>query len=208
MRQSGLGLGLLAWLLLCPAAAAQPADPPYTAKWENGSAERARWTGFARDAVDELGRELWRAGFTPAGIEGYCPRYATATDVERKAFWVGLLSALAQFESNFRPETRYTENFKGPDGAWVISRGLLQLSFHSGNGYGCALQNAEQLHDPETNLRCAVRIMNRLVSRDGALRSTAAPWKGASRYWSPFRKAERRVAMANWTKAQPYCRAG
>jgi hypothetical protein len=117
------------------------------------------------------------------------------------------MSALTRFESNFDPSVEFTEpNIFNAQGNRVISRGLLQISRESANGYGCGIANEQQLHDPATNLACAVRIMNRLVPRDDVIGSTASPWRGMAAYWSPFRRPDRRTDMQQWTSAQTYCR--
>ena len=39
----------------------------------------------------------------PADIESWCPGYAEAPVEERRAFWAGLLSAVARYESTWNP---------------------------------------------------------------------------------------------------------
>lgn len=163
----------------------------YVADWPNPA-----WSQMAAKALKELGGDLLK--ITPVDIDYYCnqvdPREAWAR-TDKIAFWVMQISALARFESGFNPSTSYQEDFRDQQGNYVISRGLLQLSQESANGYGCNITNAQQLHDPETNIRCGVRILNRWVARDKAIASSEAPWKGAARYWSPFRSAEKKAAM-------------
>jgi hypothetical protein len=139
-------------------------------------------------------------------IAAFCPGYPASDSTARRAFWVGLISALAKHESNYNPAAKYEEGFADSNGKKVISRGLLQISIESGRGYHCDIPNDESLHDPNVNLTCAVKILNRLVSRDGILASNSAPYKGASAYWSPFRDSTKRLDIRNWTKAQAYCR--
>lgn len=117
------------------------------------------------------------------------------------------MSTLARFESNFDPSVSFNEpTIFDAQGNRVVSRGLLQISRESANGYGCGITDEQQLHDPATNLACAARIMNRLVTRDGVIGSTAKPWKGMAAYWSPFRRTDRRDDMQRWTSAQTFCR--
>src|SRR5829696_2457230 len=92
------------------------------------------------------------------------------------------------------------------EGNWVISRGLLQISKESGNGYGCGIVNEMVLHDPATNIACGVRIMARWIGQDGYIaRRQNGKWRGLARYWSPFRKDNHKAQMAAWTRQQPYC---
>lgn len=199
-----------------PAAELSPAPPGAStssqseatilpaARWDGRPAGR-EWTRLALAGIEAHGQGLLT--MEPADIAGYCPRYEQANRADRRAFWVGLMSALARFESNFDPSVTFTE----PDiidqrGNRVISRGLLQISQESANGYGCGIVDAQQLHDPAVNLTCAARIMNRLITRDGVVGSTASPWKGMAAYWSPFRRPDRRTDIQQWTAAQSYCR--
>jgi len=212
IRSPFILLPITATIFAFGAAPAQaPALPSgITVDW--GEAESRRpWTAATFRAVEELGASLWRAGFVPRGISAYCPAYATQSATNRKLFWVGLLSRLARFESSFNPELTYVEPFPDSTGNRVISRGLLQISIESANGsrYRCGITQANQLHDPATNLSCGVRIMAAWVPRDGWITGgSRGAWRGAARYWSPFRKADRRRQIAAWTSRQPYCRRG
>lgn len=181
----------------------EPAVQTVSARWD-GKPDGRQWTSFALEALDSVGQNL--VATVPADVADYCPSYAAAGTERRKAFWVGLLSALAKFESNYDPSVTFREpDVLDAQGNHVISRGLLQISIESGRGYGCTIPEAETLHDPKVNLSCAVRIFNRLVPRDGRIASAARPWRGAAAYWSPFRRADRKQDMQNWVSAQSYC---
>lgn len=183
-------------------------DPPpvavaVPARWDD-KADGAKWTAFTMAALNAHGSALVAA--TPSDIALYCPKYPSAGAEGRKAFWIGLLSALTKWESSYDPSTSFVEpNVFDANGNRVTSRGLLQISIESGRGYGCAIANDQALHDPQVNLTCAVRIFNRLVVRDGIIGSDAQPWKGAAAYWSPFRNQSKRKDIRDWTKAQSYC---
>ncbi len=173
------------------------------AAWEVRPEGRA-WTAIAHQSVDALAPQL--VSIIPTDIDAFCPGYRATNATGRRAFYVSLLAELARFESNFDPSVRYTESFSDNAGRRVVSRGLLQLSQESANGYGCAITNAEQLHDPQTNIACSVRILARWVERDGVIAgySTGA-WRGASRYWSPFRDRNKLVDLQAALNAQPFC---
>jgi len=98
--------------------------------------------------------------------------------------WVHLLAAMCKFESNFKPSTMYTENFKNSRGEWVISTGLFQLSYESVQGYGFT-ETTAGLKEPLRNIEIAVAILTHWVKRDGVISSSSN--KGGARYWSVLR---------------------
>jgi hypothetical protein len=114
---------------------------------------------------------------------------------EREKMWVQLISSMAKYESDLNPISAFTEKFKGADKKLVVSRGLLQISKGSANLYGCHITKEAQLEDPETNIRCGVRILSALVPKYHAIHGRQTenanllrnPWKGAARYWSVLR---------------------
>lgn len=100
-----------------------------------------------------------------------------------------LLSVMALYESNFKPETSYKESFKDSKGNYVISRGLLQLSKESANqkAYGCSILNEQDLHKPWVNLSCASKILIFQAKKSGTL--IDGNRGGCSAYWSVCRKS-------------------
>ena len=174
------------------------------ARWDHKTDGRV-WTQMTLDAIGQHGMGM--VATVPVDIANYCPTYPVADATKRMAFWMGLISALAKWESNYKPETTFTEpDIVDAQGNRVVSRGLLQISVESGRSYGCVIPTAEALHEPVVNLACAVRIMNRWIVEDGRINNSARPWRGAARYWSPFRKPARRQDLQAWTKQQAYCR--
>lgn len=170
-----------------PPAAASSSPIAFVADWDD-RAEGAQWTAFTRAALATEGRALRM--IEPTDVAAYCPAYTTLSGEEREAFWLGLLSSMARFESDFRPTTSFQENFNDRTGKSVISRGLLQLSQESANSslYRCGIEDSEELHDPRTNLNCAVKIMTALVSRDRTIGAQVdGRWRGGSAYWSVLR---------------------
>ncbi|ODT66063.1 MAG: hypothetical protein ABS75_29250 [Pelagibacterium sp. SCN 63-23] len=133
------------------------------------------------------------------------------TPAQRSVVWQNLFIALTRFESNYIPTVSFNETDFDPrlverNGDPVISRGLLQISIGSANGYMCRIEDAQQLHDPETNLRCAVRIASRWVQRDGVITGgTAGAWRGMARYWSPFRRDDSRNSIMQSVRSSPGC---
>lgn len=157
--------------------------------------EAARWTRAGLAAVDSHGRAL--VATVPQDIREYCPGYRKASDNERAAFWVGILSALAEHESTWRPDA------VGGGGQWF---GLTQISPATARGYGCDAKSGKALLNGSKNISCAVRIAAAQVGRDAYVVSDGSGWRGLGRDWAPFRSAAKRDAIAAFTASQPYCR--
>ncbi len=164
------------------------------------------WTRAAEKAVSST--ELHSA--TPKDIALFCPAYETADASQRQKFWVGLLSAMARPESNFKPETKYVEpNITDAAGVNVTSRGLLQISKESANQkvYRCGIQQAEDLHDPEVNITCAAKIMNYWVQKEKIIAAQSPPTVGGARYWSVLRAWRKHIPeISGFTKTLDVCR--
>jgi hypothetical protein len=145
------------------------------------------WTAFAENAVANSNLP----NTFPADIDKFCPGYKTKDAIDRKVFWVGLISIIAKPESNFKPETTYTESFNDAKGKKVISRGLLQISIESANQkkYSCDIKKSENLHDPKVNIDCGVKILEAWVKTDNVIATYVgqAPI-GGGRYWSTLRE--------------------
>ncbi len=102
--------------------------------------------------------------------------------------WVHLIAAMAKYESSFKPESTYKENFENDAGESVISTGLLQLSYESSRGYGFKGITTEQLKDPFKNIEVGVKILEKWAVQDGVVAGTGkSPYRGGSRYWSVLR---------------------
>lgn len=133
----------------------------------------------------------------PADIETWCPAYPEAPIEARRAFWAGLLSAVAKYESTWNPAA------SGGGGRWI---GLMQISPRSAENYGCEATSVGALKNGESNLECAVEIMSTQVAKDGLVAGGGN--RGIGRDWAPLRSTEKRAEMASWTREQPYCKAG
>lgn len=133
----------------------------------------------------------------PGDIETWCPAYAESPIESRRAFWAGLMSAVARYESTWNPAA------SGGGGRWI---GLMQISPRSATNYGCEATSVRALKDGEANLECAVDIMSTQVAKDGLVAGGGN--RGIGRDWAPLRSSEKRAAMASWTSEQPYCQAG
>jgi hypothetical protein len=194
MKLPSLRVAALLALILPAACTAMETRSPSSeipvARWDFRP-EGKQWTEASVAALGSYGRPL--VDIVPGDINAWCPGYATASEAERKAFWIGMLSALAKHESTWRPEAA------GGGGKWF---GLLQIAPATARGYGCKAQTAEALKDGSANLACAIRIMSVTVPRDGVL---AANGRGIAADWGPFHQASKREEMRNWVRSQPYC---
>ncbi len=142
------------------------------ADWDGKHPE---WTPLLVQAIHENGTTLMAAK-TP----GVC--------ANKLAFYVLMISTMSRFESNHNAAVTYTEKFRDLAGNLIISRGPLQVSKESCNGYGAGIKDEKTLADPLTNFRCAVRVLNKWIPRDNVLAGGAPKaWTGGARYWSVLR---------------------
>lgn len=162
-------------------------------RWDHRP-EAPIWNAAMIDATRNGARALVET--VPADIDTFCPGYAEAEPIARKAFWAGLFSGLARFESGWRPEAA---------GAGGRYRGLLQISPATARHHGCDLSASAGLYDGATNLRCAARIAANAVARDGVVVGGAGAWGGVARDWPPMRNARKSAEIAEFTRALPAC---
>lgn len=179
-----------------------------SAQWDNNPSG-SLWTRYTLIAVTKHGSNLLSS--TPADMQSYCPKYEKLNTQDRRSFWVHLISSLAKFESNHDPKVRFNETTVDPgmltkQGEPIISRGLLQISKESANGYGCKITDELELHDPNTNINCAVRILDRWVGKDKVISGQQdGKWQGAARYFSPFRNPSKLSHMQSQSAKLPFC---
>ena len=118
-----------------------------------------------------------------------------------------LISSMSQYESGFNTNASHVEKFKNSKQENVVSRGLLQISSESGNGYGCHIAAEADLDNPAINLACGVRIMNRYIVKDGVVTAHDGIWRGGARYWNVLRVASTLPGIRNATRSLPGCKA-
>jgi len=155
-------------------------------RWDHRP-EAAEWTAATLAALRGNGAVL--TALEPADIGDWCPGYRRAGIEDRRAFWAGLLSALAKHESRWNPQA------VGGGGRWY---GLVQIDPRTARGHGCAARSGAALKDGSANLTCAVRIAANQVPKRGSV-------AGGMRDWGPFHSTAKRAEMAKWTRAQSYC---
>ena len=154
----------------------------------------AVWTRAAMSAIGGHGNGL--DSVVPRDIERWCPAYENNPPELRRAFWVGMMSALAKHESTFNPRA------VGGGNLWF---GLLQIYPDTARRYGCRAQTGEALMNPVDNLSCAARIMSVTVSRDNAIAVNDGRWRGVAADWGPMSNSSKLPEMAHWTREQSYC---
>jgi hypothetical protein len=164
-------------------------------RW-NHMAGHAQWNAEALRALENHGRAL--TSVVPEDINEWCPYYEQASEAQRRAFWVGFMSALAKYESTYKPGA------VGGGGRWF---GLLQILPATARGYDCVAGTGEALKDGGANLSCAVRIMAHTVPRDGVIAQNDGRWGGVAADWGPMRDSRKTTEMANWLKEQAFCQA-
>ncbi|MFN6978741.1 MAG: transglycosylase SLT domain-containing protein [Gemmobacter sp.] len=181
-------------LAMIPAACAEGpvsrADRP-AMRWDHRP-EAAVWTVSTMTKAAEHDAAL--ASLVPEDIDTWCPGYRKAGMDDRRAFWVGILSALAKHESTWNPTA------SGGGGLWI---GLTQIDPRSARWFGCEATTAAQLKDGAANLACALRIASVQVPKDNMVAGDGR--RGLGRDWAPFRSAAKRAEMAAWTRSQDYC---
>ena len=160
-------------------------------RWDHAP-NASEWTRQALLQVADHDNEL--TGTVPEDIEAYCPGYAKASKDERRAFWVGLLSATAKYESGFNAAA------VGGKGRYV---GLMQISLPTAKHYGCEATSTIALKDGSANLSCAVDIVAYHVAADGLVAGNGN--RGIARDWGPWSSAKTRATIAAWTSQQAYC---
>lgn len=166
----------------------------------NGS----RYTDLTYKALNKFGDKLLSVD-NLTDTNDYCSKFNKLNKDERLIFFTALISAMAKEESNFRDNEKYTEGFNDVSGNAVVSRGLLQISQESANqkAYGCAIASANDLHDSETNLNCAVKILNYWIPKDHVIGSDKL---GGARYWAALRQGNSKDYVMKTTKNLSICK--
>ncbi|WP_151720728.1 transglycosylase SLT domain-containing protein [Gemmobacter serpentinus] len=176
-----------------PAASKLATDvtTPPPMRWDSHP-QATEWTANTLMAVAQEDDAL--ATRVPADIKTWCPGYETATLMERRAFWAGLISAVGKYESSYNPKAA------GGGGRYI---GLMQISPRSAANYGCDATSSAALKDGSANLACAVEMVAHHVERDGV--AVGGGNQGIGRDWMPFRKSDKRAEMRAWVSQQSYC---
>ncbi|KFI31488.1 lytic transglycosylase [Haematobacter massiliensis] len=181
---------LLAALVMVPLSACstpQSVEVPTAlpvAQWDHRP-EATKWTKSTLNALKAEGAVLLSA--VPDDVDVFCPGYRTASAEERSAFWTGLFSSIARYESTWNPEA------KGGGGRYL---GLMQISPRTAKYVGCE-ETASGLYDGASNLACAVKIAARKADRAGVAEVVSD--------WGPMHDPAKRAQISKWTRTQAYC---
>lgn len=122
----------------------------------------------------------------PKDMHKYCPQYANLSQQERADVWSEIILSMAQSSSNMNSKKVRTEGIKDANGNFVVSRGLLQISAESARGYKCDISHGTELQNDSANIKCGIKIMQKLIARDTEVGSSNR--RGLARYWGTFRE--------------------
>jgi hypothetical protein len=175
--------------------------------WESKAAAGKDWTAHVNRELESLGASLLNT--VPADVAVFCPNYTNLSNNQRIQYWTFLLSSMVQFESSFDTSAQMTEDFTDNSGQRVVSRGLLQISLESGNGYGCGFTSGDELHDPFKNLSCGIKILNHWMAQDGRIAGRlGTAWRGGARYWAVLRSTNTTPykSIVSWNKNLSFCK--
>lgn len=182
--------------------------------WEAGRKNDGRdWTLHSLDVVKTYGANLMAGA---KDVRQFCPRYQFLSENQKANFWVYLVSAMVKYESNFNPLTRYRESTLGIDSVTkkpVYSEGLLQLSYQdqrpypfcnefkwSSDKYLSAKNPRKTILSPYKNLKCGIRILDRIVGRKKYISFNSG------HYWAVLTpKNQARARIAALTNRISFC---
>lgn len=142
----------------------------------------------------------------------YLP-FCSKTPKDLNLFYTTLFYEMVRHESGFKNEEAYYECAKAKcyysagcftdpvrgfcritsstfDGGFAVSRGLFQLSVSSVRALGCKdyIQNSQDLHNEDKNIKCAATIMKNYIISDKIITGKDGDkWRGLSRYWAVLR---------------------
>lgn len=166
-------------------------------RWDDRG-HTANWSKMAKSLVLENGVKLIES--PPSDIDQFCPGYEGASDKNKAEFWVHLMAAIAEYESNFQPGRVNDESAFGSGQEDVVSRGLMQISYPSIRSKrirenGCLINNQKELHHPVNNIQCGIALFNVLTSGSGKNCISCkyedgdkeGKFAGIARYWSTLR---------------------
>lgn len=200
----------LCWVLVFAGCrgqvAQQPAQPNPAPK---PALKQAPPTPIA-EKKDELGEQSWdpqwdvmvEQALSPEmlspriarGVRTFCPRFASLSEADKRAFWAYTFQALAGAEAGLKPTTnvQHTEPEVAVQDAvtkrTVRQEGLLQLTYMDAERYGCDFNwkhdkglaeksPARTILTPKNNLLCGVKILeNQMLTQRRPLLTPSSYW--------------------------------
>lgn len=176
----------------------QRQEPKYL--W-NGRARGDEFTKVGKEELARYGEKLFKATKLSDATK-YCANYWNLSITDRRNVWLFLYSAMAMYESSFKPHEKATEVTGG------TSMGLFQMDY---NNCKDSARNAEDLLNPRVNFRCAIRKSSYLVNEGSQIASGYYPkncnrqgckYMGGAmdRFWSTLRNPYTAHMMINGKK--------
>lgn len=171
-----------------------PTTPPaesqgFTISWEKNKPERKIWSMFVQDLISG---ELFSVYDSAKDATRICPKYKSLTKEQKVTVWTEFISAVAYYESAWKPTSWMTETTMGKDpitGKQVKSEGLLQLSYQDIQwAKYCKFDWAKDkklsvddpnktIFDPFLNLDCGIRILaSQIKSKGKVILSSGVYW--------------------------------
>jgi hypothetical protein len=185
--------------------------------WEGTVKDSNLWSAYIYSVIS-LEEPQMLADDAALDTNLFCPRYKQLNKTQRLNFWGQLFSAMAYYESGWKPTSRMVEAMEADavTGRTIASEGLLQVSYQDSKFYGqtsCdfnwskdkSLSSSDvrkTIFDPYKNLHCAIRIMasqlkrKQLISFDSGI------------YWAVIKKGSRYnhiSQISSATKALSFC---
>ena len=143
--------------------------------WDHAHADSETWTLTTLFEISAHRKDLEKA----RDLEEFCPGYSRASSYQKDTCWLRLISAMAKFESSFRPKATYLE------ATGQTSVGLLMMDpRHCPNA-----PTLEKLQIAEPNIQCAIPRLALLVARDSMI--SGPKNSGGAAYWSVLREPYR-----------------
>ncbi|HEY3990105.1 MAG TPA: hypothetical protein VGM02_12465 [Acidobacteriaceae bacterium] len=130
----------------------------------------------------------------PRDVRRYCPAFYQMSEIDKRAWWAYFFQAVAAAEAGLKPSTnvRHTEPEvavrDNVTGRTAHQEGLLQLKYQDTERYGCdfdweadkhlpAHDSQKTILNPERNLACGIRILNRqIVDKHKPLFTRSSYW--------------------------------
>lgn len=171
-----------------------PAPPPsepttFAISWEKNQPGRKIWSLFVHDLING---ELFSVYDSAQDATRICPKYKSLTKEQKVTVWTEFISAVAYFESAWKPTSWMTESTMGKDpitGKQVKSEGLLQLSYQDiqwakyckfdwSKDKKLSVDDPNKtIFDPFLNLDCGLRILaSQIKSKEKVILSSGVYW--------------------------------
>lgn len=188
--------------------------------WELKSKNGREWSRIAVSIIRQKAPLFYRGS---EDIDEFCPSFHSLKPTQKENVWVSLISAMARYESNFDPYTRYYEKKMNRldlvTGEPLHSEGLLQLSYQDSKSFPkfCSEIDWERDQDlddksskktifnPRINLKCGIQVLHRQIGRHNRIAVTKR-----KAYWAvliPNGRHSKLGVIQAAVKALPFCRA-